>query len=449
MRVVETLLLLCVLGIAGWLRFLSATETEVEVPIRNDAIEYVSYAYNLDTYGTYSKVPTWSQDNPQQPPPDAMRPPAYPEFLRLFLRGVPDDAFVSRVVDAQAWLGVGTVLLGFFAARRLFGWKPALAVALLLAVCPQFVIYESYLLTETLFTFIVTATTLVAVLALKSESRRSTLIYAALFGFLVGLSALARPTLQYLPPLLFLGALLVPRIGRYRQPALLAVLVFALTFAPWTIRNFEVTGHAADPRLAIATLQGGSYPDFMYNHDPKSYGGPSSSDPRSPEISASMRAILTEIARKFRSDPGEYLYWYLIGKPIAFFSWEEVSGWGWVFIYPVLRSPFLHDPAVRAISAVMTGLHVPLVICALIGMLFLWTPASRRTFDADTLRALRFVSLMFAFVVALHVVGTPLPRYAVPFRLPMYLLSFASILPAVEFLMMRIAQRRRLDASVT
>ena len=431
MRIVEIALLIVVLAIAGWLRYLSATETEVEGPIRNDASEYVSYAYNLETFGVYLKAVTWADAAPAKPEPDATRPPGYPEFLRLFLRGAPDFAFVARVADAQACLGMLTVLLGFFAARPAMGWRAGLVVALLLATSPQLVVYESYLLTETLFTLIVTAATLVAVLALRRDPDRTRLVLAAGFGILIGASALVRPTLQYLPPALLVLAVAVPRLKAYRLPALAATLAFAAMMTPWMLRNIAVTGHASDPRLAIATLQGGSYPDFMYQDDPKTYGAPSTADPRSPEIGASTSAILAEIARKFRSDPVRYLRWYLIGKPVAFFGWNEISGWGWIFIYPVLRSPFLHDPAVRAVSAFATGLHVPLVICAILGMVAMWTTIARRAFDPAAIRALRFVSTAFAFVIALHVIGTPLPRYAVPFRIMQDILSVAAVMVAI------------------
>jgi 4-amino-4-deoxy-L-arabinose transferase-like glycosyltransferase len=441
MRIREAAILFVVLCIAGWLRYVSATQTLVEVPIRNDAKEYVAYAYNLQRFGVYSKAVTWNLPaNTPAPVPDAMRPPAYPAFLLLFLHGRPDLSFINHAVAAQAILGMFVVLGGYLLARLILGWPAAMAVAVLLGTSPQLVIYESYLLTETLYTFAVTAALLAGTVALRTESPRRLWIGAAIFGALLAFAALIRPTLQHLPFVLLGAALLIARLRRYRLAALVMSLSFAVAVAPWALRNLVVTGHVSDPRLAIATLQGGSYPYFMYDHDPKTYGGPSTADPRSAEISQSMATVLTEIARKFRSSPVEYLSWYLVGKPIAFFSLNEISGWGWVFIYPVLTSPFLHDPAVRFVSAITTGLHWPLVLCAVAGMFAAWTSEARRRLGERRALALRFVSAVFAFAVALHVVGTPLPRYSVPFRPLFYVLAVYAISAGWTILKVRLAR---------
>jgi 4-amino-4-deoxy-L-arabinose transferase-like glycosyltransferase len=445
MRIREATILFVVLCIAGWLRYVSATQTLVEVPIRNDAKEYVAYAYNLQRFGVYSKAVTWYLPvGAPAPAPDAMRPPAYPAFLLLFLHGQPDLSFINHAVTAQAILGMLIVLAGYLLARPILGWPWAMVVAMLLGTSPQLVIYESYLLTETLYTFAVTAALLSGTVALRARSPRGLWIGAAIFGVLLAFAALIRPTLQHLPFVLLAAALLIPGLRRYRTAALVMSLGFAVTVAPWALRNIAVTGHVSDPRLAIATLQGGSYPDFMYEHDPKTYGGPSTADPRSAQISASVGTVLTEIARKFCASPWEYLRWYLIGKPIAFFSLNEISGWGWVFIYPVLTSPFLHDPAVRFVSAITTGLHWPLVVCAVIGMFAAWSPAARRRLSEQQASALRFVSAVFAFAVALHVVGTPLPRYSVPFRPLFYVLAVYAICVGWTTLKRRLARRRHL-----
>src|SRR5262249_56155626 len=95
------------------------------------------------------------------------------------------------------------------------------------------------------------------------EPDRAGVVLATGFGLLIAASALVRPTLLYLVPALLVLALAIPRLKAYRSAALAAMLAFAAAMAPWTIRSIAITGHASDPRLAIATLQGGSYPAFM------------------------------------------------------------------------------------------------------------------------------------------------------------------------------------------
>jgi 4-amino-4-deoxy-L-arabinose transferase-like glycosyltransferase len=441
-RWLEALLLCAVFALACWLRMLSAAQTVVEMPFRNDAREYVSYAYNTAHWQVYSREPNWLRGIDAAPAPDALRPPAYPYFLRLFLDGRPDDAFVRRVVIAQSFLGMLTVLIGYGVARRLLGWRAALAVALLLALCPQLVVYQSYRLSETLFTLWVGVLVWMLTVYAFAQGRAPRLTAAAMAGALLGASILTRPTLSYLPWALLGLALAVPAWRAHRGAAACALLACLCVTSPWSLRNLQVMGRASDPHLAIATLQGGSYPDFMYDGDPQSYDHPIDVDPRTPQISASMGSVLSEIARKFRSDPITYLRWYLIGKPVALLGWNEVAGWGWVFVYSVLASPFMTHPTVMALSAIMAGMHWPLVLCGLVGMLAVWRPRFAAARGAPATLGLRLISLIYAFVIAVHVAGTPLPRYAVPFRLLSYLLAVVFLAEAATALRQRVRAAR-------
>ena len=81
---VPRLLLILILGISAFIQFNVVSKTIVVSPLRTDAGEYFSYAYNLRHYKTYSLDKTWARaPTNRAPAPDSIRPPGYPVFLLL------------------------------------------------------------------------------------------------------------------------------------------------------------------------------------------------------------------------------------------------------------------------------------------------------------------------------------------------------------------------------
>lgn len=435
------LALVVVLG--AWLRFVAVDDTQVNKPIRNDARDYVAYAYNVKNIDVYSSGPSWpgAEAYTPTPVPDAQRPPGYPLLLIPLLDGAPDDAFVHRVELVQAALGVLLVLLAFVVGRALLGDGAGLAVALFVALSPHLVVFVTYVLTETLYALTIAVALVCGVVAAMAPVRRRLLVWAALTGLALGLASLVRPTLDQLPWVLLVVALVVPALKPWRVPALLLLAGFLVVQAPWIARNLATTGHAGDPALMIRTLHHGSYPDFMYNDDPATRGYPYAADPRSAEAEASLSSVLHEIGVKFAADPARMLRWYFLGKPRAFLQWEIVDGWGDIYTYPELVSPYFTNPGFIVTRSLMLGLHGPLAILGVLGMLFVLSPWARRVWDGARLRGLRVVAVGFAYAIALHVVGAPFPRYSVPFRLLQYVLAAALVVAAVHAL--RAARERR------
>ena len=110
------------------------------------------------------------------------------------------------------------------------------------------------------------------------------------------------------------------------------------------------------------------------------------------------------------------LSWYLIEKPLYFYWWEPIQGMGDVFIYQVRTSPYFSSPEFTATKAVMQLLHWPLVALGFVGLFLPWL-RPRLMGQADwQVTALRLLSVLMVFVLAVHMIGAPYPRYSVPFR---------------------------------
>lgn len=161
------------------------------------------------------------------------RTPGYPAFLALVLGVLGDD--LRGITLAQHLLGAGTAALAYLLGRMTFGRSAGLVAGLLAALSGPLLAYEHYVLSESLFAFVLTGALSVLVLAWRRPSGRLWL----LGGVLAGASALIRPVGQLVLPLALLAALVAhPRpIRRGLVSCGLVLVGFALLVVPWTIRN--------------------------------------------------------------------------------------------------------------------------------------------------------------------------------------------------------------------
>jgi len=415
------LLLVLLAGMS--LRLGTAERTQVDHPIRNDAKEYVAYAWNWKYQGVYSADFSAILGAAKAPPaPDAVRPPGYPLFLRAFVPLYLDGAFVQRVVRAQAWVAGLTLLCATLLAMELLGGWTGLALGLLVALSPHLSVYVPYLLSETLFGTALMLAMAAAVLALKARRRGWRLAMAATAGALFGAACLIRPTLnQWVPVLLVL--LLVPAVRRFWREIAALALGFALAMSPWWIRNETTLHHATDAEKMLTTLQQGSYPDLMYEGRPETFGTAYSFDPAAAKAASSWSGLFADLRAKFARQPWTMVRWYLFGKITYFFGWASPEGWVDIFTYPVFRSPWLTDAAYLPIASAMHGIHAPLMIFGVLGTLIAFLPRTRRLFGDYRADAFRFLALLHLFVIGVHVAGLPIGRYSVPFRPLSFLLA--------------------------
>jgi 4-amino-4-deoxy-L-arabinose transferase-like glycosyltransferase len=171
--------------------------------------------------------------------PTSMRPPLYPWFVSA-LWTVTGSTSLLPVRAAQALLSLGTAVLVYFAAAKLFDARVALVAAGLATFYPSLLYSNLTILTEPLFTFLLAAAMLCITLAIL-DSRAA---WAAAGGGLLGLAALTRSVVWPFPvvaaPAL---ALLFPGNWRRRLVAASAMLLaHVLVLAPWAVRNTRLQG---------------------------------------------------------------------------------------------------------------------------------------------------------------------------------------------------------------
>ncbi len=162
-------------------------------------------------------------------------------FYIYLLAGI-YSIFGHSLLAARAFghlIGLGSVLLTYLIAHRLFSKREAIVAGLIHALFPIAIFFESELLVESLFTLLVELSIL---LLFYSVDRKRNILFF-LTGIVLGLAAITRPVILPLIPLYIIWIFL---LIRERKKALIWGLLCAtgavLAIMPVTARNFLV-GH--------------------------------------------------------------------------------------------------------------------------------------------------------------------------------------------------------------
>ena len=199
-----------------------------------DSFGYDQLATNILRYGVFSAN--------SHPPfsPDVDRTPAYPAMLAAVYAAAGHSP--EMVILLQILLAALTAALTFYLVRRSgFSDLVGLLAAALVAAEPVSAMTSDQLLTETLFTLLLTAGSLLLLLYWRS-ARLRWLLFSAL---LLGLTALSRPVSQFLPIVLTPIVVAMGRHMGWRRAALAALLFVGVSMGTtysWAFRNYQASG---------------------------------------------------------------------------------------------------------------------------------------------------------------------------------------------------------------
>ena len=407
---IVTLGLVLITGL--YLRSGSWMGTTVRRPIQSDAADYFFYAYNLRIHQTYSRQINLATDSDDKPVPDAIRSPGYPIALSFLIDALPDRKLVKKIQLAQMLVSTLTLALAFFFFRSYLTLQASGIAAMLVAISPHLIMFNSYILSETFFTFILM---LLGFLTARYIKHPSTWFSVAL-GVIMGIGTLTRPSLQFFPLVIALMVLIYFGRKEGLKRSVLILLGFILMVSPWLMRNVVTIGKLSDSSLMINFLHHGLYPDFKYQQDPVSIGRPYHYDPESEKISTNVYSVLNEIKDRFRTDSLKHIKWYVLKKPAVFWSWDTVQGHGDIYVYYVSQTPYTENKIFQWTHKIMKWLHGPLVVFSLLGSLVVWVIPGFNALGGNTVFMARFVAALLFYYTFLHMIGAPFPRYSVPLR---------------------------------
>ena len=395
--------------VALLLRILYSTRATVEVPIRGDATQYVAYAWNMLHSGTFSNV---IPGTGELVVPDSYRGPGYPLLLYVALWiGEASGNWYPFVLKIQAVLGAATVFISMFLGRRFLPAPLALLSGLVLAVWPHLITISGYLLSETLFGFLLVMSLWLSCLALERPSRKSCI----LAGLASGLACLVNPIYLLFP-------WIVATLLGFRKNRNLALLFLAAAMAlpmAWSIRNASLPVRPEDPSRIMQNFVQGSWPLFQAAY-------------MSRDVDPVPRRILAEVSReeqlmakdpaaglksmrdRFATRPFDYLGWYVIDKVYLLWDWDIRIGQGDIYIIHTENSPFEVSPIWHAAKLAIHWLNPGFFWAALLFSIGTLVNGLRNRDSAGTTPFL--LALFFFYVTGLHAVLQAEPRYSIPYR---------------------------------
>ncbi len=309
----------------------------------------------------------------------AFRPPLYPLVLSI-LYFLKFNLMWIRIF--QAVLSSLTVVFVYLLGKEVFDEKTGFFSSLISTFYPFFIFYTGFLLTETLFVFLIVLTFFYLTRIVEKNEKLS-----FKGGILLGLSGLTRPNIQLFFPISIFHILFLK--DKWKK-ILMFSTGFCLILIPWIIRNYKIF-HKFIP----GTTMGGWV--FWEGNNPYSEGGPCSYFPleviQMDEIRRD-RILYKMTFEEIKKNPKRFLY--LLKNKFKRF-WNVVPN------APEFEKKILY----RVISVFSFGIMMPFFI---IGFLF----------SLKNKKAQFFHSLIILFTF-FHMIFLASIRYRLPLE-PFYII---------------------------
>jgi hypothetical protein len=438
-RAIRWLLIILIVSAAAILRLAYNANTEIIDPIRADAAYNLVYANNLLEDATFSK------DVSDNPVPDSYWAPGYPLFLAavIWMSELLSVDTYKAIIFCQLLLGVGTVFLCFLlAACFLPGYWPLLP-AILAAISPHLVSTACYVLTETLFGFLLLSALYVLARALMAD-RLALWLWA---GTCFALTYLVNPVSLFLAPLLAVAVWCFSRSGQVEVPIGNVYRCLALFLAPllvtsalWSIRSavsVPEDQETATKRL-LTNLVIGMYPDYHEKWRASILQPEDKVVVPGAGVDESYDRFFRVLLERVAQNPLQMLGWYTIQKPVLLWDWDIRTGYGDIYIYRVEYS--LYHTSIPAIVtySFMYALHPVVLIVTLLGLAFLFRGGGKGGWMA------RLLYIALLYVSLIYVLSQSEPRYSIPLRSELYLCFTFTIWQVFRWLAQKKQQQREI-----
>jgi len=391
--------------------------TEIENPVRGDAFYYLTYASNLSKYGVFSQ--DYGSISPKA---DSYRTPGYPVFITMIFKSaeILNLKFYSALMISQIILGSITVWLTYLLGKIILSKSMAFFSALLTAISPHLISLGNYILTETLFTFLL----ILSVYIFMHFYKRCSLLIAICSGVGFGFAYLVNPVMLFTPIILVImicASSQSPIKKKHLMSAIYFLLAFLLIVVMWHVRNLHSVeeGKQSSVDRMYMNLVIGSHRDFYdyYRLNPRDPNNPATRDHQA--TGGSIISFLDLLSERVVENPIDYAKWYFLEKPYLLWSWNILVGQGDIHVYPVNNSLYDKNTFALASYSFMKSAHPWILLFSLVGVLFVF-----RKERGSVQTSMAIIYMVLASISLVYVVLQSEPRYSVPLRPFLYLSAF-------------------------
>jgi 4-amino-4-deoxy-L-arabinose transferase-like glycosyltransferase len=253
LRSLFTLPILGVFALAVAVRVLYNMTAASQYSPEHDSATYQTIAYSILRDHCYCLLPHL---------PTVDRAPLWPALIALVYGLLGDHDLKVRLLLCV--IGSLTCVLVYCFSRDLFGKRPALFAGLLAAIYPYLYMYDGWLYSESLYTFLLLAFCY-TIFRIQRKPHWSLML---LSGILLALLSLTRPNGLVVLALFIAWALFLAwrKLLSWHttfQSIIIITVVSVLLIAPWTIRNYQATGAFVPIAVGDGKVLIGSYNDMI------------------------------------------------------------------------------------------------------------------------------------------------------------------------------------------
>lgn len=411
---VRKILVIFLISLAVQLTFISL----VNIQVNQDAILYYDLSKSIIKGDGFALN--------GEPCPNFSIKPLYCLFLAGIMKVFGENVLIIKIIQSII-IALSCVFL-FKLATIIFDAKIGFRSALVMALYPAFWSISSYLISETLFIFLLILSIYLWIKAEK-EDKISLLVFSGLF---MGLSAQTRATSTFLPLFILVFGLWRNKTKlKFVKRFIIFSAIVIVCFVPWTLRNYLVF-KVFNPVTSIEVLWQGTYVDGGANPDNPILKNKQEEMIKSVKDYTQYNRVALEAAKEnLKRD----FIGYLALFPVKFFRlW--VGSYSNLFNISIFYSDLLKSPVLLVQNLYLflfksfnICLSATLLLLSLIGMVI--------AYRTKEWKVTYILFSIFAYFSLLHMFLIAEPRYGVP-ALP-YLIIFATF--ALDNF-----KRRRIDA---
>jgi hypothetical protein len=266
---------------------------------------------------------------------------------------------------------------------------------------------NSYLLSETLLSFLLLMSFVLLDLADARTSRRA----AIAAGILFAAAGLTNAVILPVGAIFGIGLAMTQKSKRLLWCIFLAANLMPILV--WQVRDVMVPAKQSATSRAVLNFVQGSWPDYQESYLPAIYGDPvakaklAAVDNEFHLLVAKpgdgARAIVTRIS----TQPLRYVAWYA-SKPILLWGWNVMIGQGGLYIFPTINSPYEKNIIWIIAASIAKSLNMILLLLAATGIAL----GARRPRD---MIASAMAGLLLYITIVYGLLQSE-PRYSFPFR---------------------------------